>query len=197
MTLIGLGYKAKAGKDTIADYLVRRHGFVKLGFADALKLGAKAIYGLTDEQVYGDQKEALNEQWGVTNRALLQIIGQALRVGHREDVWITALKARLDSLWQGECDCMYPGHKSWCASFSSPTRFVITGVRHVNEAEAIKSWGGRLVHVFRPGVEPAKGVAGHVSETALDDYAGWDERIVNDSTLDVLYLKVDRQLLGL
>lgn len=188
MTLIGLGYKAKAGKDTIADYLVRRHGFVKLGFADALKLGAKAIYGLSDDQVYGDLKEALNEQWGVTNRALLQILGQALRVWHREDVWIQALKARMDAR---------ANTRVYGVGAVVPSRFVVTDVRHVNEAEAIKSWGGWLVQVFRPGVEPAKGVVNHISETALDGYAHWDERIVNDSTLDVLYLKVDRQLLGL
>jgi len=36
LTLIGIGYKARVGKDTVGQYLVDQHGFQVLHFADAL-----------------------------------------------------------------------------------------------------------------------------------------------------------------
>ena len=45
--IIGLGYKARVGKDTVGDYLVKNHGFVRLGFADALKNGCAAMFGFS------------------------------------------------------------------------------------------------------------------------------------------------------
>ncbi|HEX7324344.1 MAG TPA: hypothetical protein VF292_03180 [Rhodanobacteraceae bacterium] len=45
--LIGLcGFK-RAGKDTVAAGLVERYGFVRIGFADALRREVEEIYGLT------------------------------------------------------------------------------------------------------------------------------------------------------
>lgn len=32
--LIGLGYRARSGKDTVADYMVKNYRFIRLGFAD-------------------------------------------------------------------------------------------------------------------------------------------------------------------
>ena len=36
--IIGLGSKARQGKDSIGEYLVNKYGFQRLGFADQLKL---------------------------------------------------------------------------------------------------------------------------------------------------------------
>lgn len=51
--IIGLCGLAGSGKDTAADSLVLKHGFVKLAFADPLKRIAKEVYGFTDEQLWG------------------------------------------------------------------------------------------------------------------------------------------------
>lgn len=44
---------AGAGKDTAADWLVERHGFVKIGLADPLKRICKEVYNFTDDQLWG------------------------------------------------------------------------------------------------------------------------------------------------
>ena len=52
--IIGLGFKARSGKDCVADYLVGKYGFQKLSFADSLKGACKEIFHLSDEQLYGN-----------------------------------------------------------------------------------------------------------------------------------------------
>ena len=62
--VIGLGYIARSGKDTIADYLVREYSFKKLSFAWALKEGiGRKVFGFSDDQLYGDKKETVDEFW--------------------------------------------------------------------------------------------------------------------------------------
>ena len=51
--LIGICGLAGSGKDTSADHLVAKHGFVKLSFADPLKRVARDIYRFSDEQLWG------------------------------------------------------------------------------------------------------------------------------------------------
>jgi hypothetical protein len=57
---------------------------------------------------------------------------------------------------------------------------VITDVRFANEAAAIRSWGGEIIRIDRPGVGP---VNGHVSEAMPFEP---DEVIENDGTIEDL-----------
>jgi hypothetical protein len=42
-----------AGKDEVADHLVRKHGFVKIAFADEIKRICMKLWGFTEEQLWG------------------------------------------------------------------------------------------------------------------------------------------------
>lgn len=57
MLIIGVCGKAGSGKDTIADILVRDHGFVKVAFADPLKRICKDIYDFSDDQLWGPSEK--------------------------------------------------------------------------------------------------------------------------------------------
>src|SRR5579883_3181143 len=72
--LIGLSGKPQAGKDTTAEYLVRRYGFRRLAFADRLREECRDLFH------WNGVKDA-------AGRALLQRHGEARR---REDpdYWI-------------------------------------------------------------------------------------------------------------
>ncbi|QYW07905.1 deoxynucleoside monophosphate kinase [Streptomyces phage RedBear] len=65
---------------------------------------------------------------------------------------------------------------------------VVTDVRYVNEANAIRERGGMLIRISRPGVGPATDVLGqpYESETALDDYR-FDHHFVNEGTVEDLH----------
>lgn len=47
---------AGAGKDTVADRLVAKHGFTRLGFADVMKRFLQEIFQFSDEQLFGESK---------------------------------------------------------------------------------------------------------------------------------------------
>ncbi|PPC84755.1 MAG: hypothetical protein CTY35_00090 [Methylotenera sp.] len=63
----------------------------------------------------------------------------------------------------------------------------ITGTRFDNEVEAVRAAQGYLVHVIKPGTEK---VLDHVSEKEIPFLEGVDHKIINDSTLDDLEVKV-------
>jgi hypothetical protein len=55
--IIGVSGLAGAGKDTVADYLVSNHGFVKIALADPLKRICKDVFDFTDEQLWGPSEK--------------------------------------------------------------------------------------------------------------------------------------------
>jgi hypothetical protein len=169
--LLGLGHQRGVGKGVAASYLCE-HGFVKLAFADPLKEGARAVFGLSKQQCTDPVlKETVDPFWGVTPRFILQRFGtECLRKGFADDIWIRALKRQIDNMRNG--------------GFAERGDFVIDDCRFLNEVAAVKSWGGFCVKISRPGLEPQRDTDGkiHPSETELLGYQGWDAHLVNQTT---------------
>jgi hypothetical protein len=78
MRLLLLCGKRRVGKDTLADMLVAKHGYEKMHVAKPLKDATKQLFSLTDEQLYGDEKDVVDEHWNVTPRKLMQVFGTDL-----------------------------------------------------------------------------------------------------------------------
>lgn len=55
--IIGLCGQAGVGKDTVADFLVKNHGFVKVALADPLKRICKEVFDFSDNQLWGPSSE--------------------------------------------------------------------------------------------------------------------------------------------
>lgn len=160
--IIGLGHTARVGKDTCAGLLIEHHGYARVAFADALK---DFVYAIDSDvrlavNLFGWEDAKANP----ANRRKLVDIGNSARGIIGADVWIRAALARVTS-----------------------GRTVITDVRYPNEVEAVRSIGGVVVKVERPGFEPLPNVA----DQALADFDEWDAVICNDGTVEDLARKVD------
>ena len=98
--IIGICGLIGSGKDTIADYLVNDHNFVKLSFADKLKDSVAEMFdwdrnlldGKTDES--RAWREQLDPFWSkemgrdITPRFVLQVFGtECMRDGFYDGVW--------------------------------------------------------------------------------------------------------------
>jgi hypothetical protein len=169
--IIGFHGAAGAGKDTAASFLMGRpHNFIRLAFADKLKIGCKAIFGLTDSQVFGQDKDKIDRYWNLTPREILQRVGtECFRNTFDSDIWVKAALREVDAKWYD---------------------YVITDVRFPNEATAIKALGGRVFCISRanaPGLSMA-----HVSESALRDWP-FDGVIENNGSLEDLRVAVLKQ----
>jgi hypothetical protein len=170
--IIGISGKARSGKDTIGEHLIDRHDFQRAAFADKLKDVTAVMFEWPPGSFRGEAKEQIDVFWGMSPRQTLQLMGtEAGRRVFGHDIWIKHVKLKMLS---------YPEQRDW----------VITDVRFPDEAQAICTWGGVIWQVRRPDLEPV-GIAGHASETAMDDWREWDATILNYGTIAELRAKVD------
>lgn len=175
--IIGLAGKAGSGKDTVADRWSTTAPFGRVPFTEPLKDAMRVIFGLTQAQLYTEEgKNAVDKFWDASPRELLQKFGtDCCRQSFRDDIWVRSAERRIAGL-----------------PFDN---IVITDVRFINEAEAIKSWDGYLVKVDRPGYSRlTEEQQQHESETALDDWAEWDAVISNEGSLEELVEKASEVL---
>lgn len=176
--ILGVAGKKRAGKDTIANYLVEQHGFVKMAFADAVReaalgldpivsaatiAGSLRTYRLSD--FVRDQGWEQAKEHPEVRRSLQRMGTEAIRKLD-EDFWLNVTMKK--ALAHGE-------------------RVVISDVRFPNEAAEIQNYG-MLIRVSRPGLTYTDT---HVSEIALDDWP-YDEVFENDGTIEDLRGKIDQ-----
>jgi hypothetical protein len=164
--LIGVSGYARSGKDTVGRILVESHGFKRRAFADKLKELALAldVHVATSVASYG-WEEAKNDSYV---REYLQRLGASARDIVAEDIWVTAL---LKGLTQS-------------------ANHVVTDVRFVNEANAIRGLGGFIWRINRPGINA---VNNHISEHQMSAY-NFDAAIDNDGSLEDLEVKIKTEL---
>lgn len=169
MILLGIAGYAGSGKSTVAKYLVEKYGFRDIALADPLKKACAEIFRFTDEQLYGSKKEEVDPFWGLTPRDVLQRFGtEAMRNNFGQDLWIRALRRRLDGALPN-------------------SRFVVSDARFPNEADAIHEWGGEMIRIERPGVAKMS----HASETALDSYDKYALTVYNYGSVADLHRNID------
>ena len=164
--IIGLSGYAQSGKDTVADYLMAEHGFIRRAFADNIRrmlYDVNPMIGHEPLQVKVDVDGWDKAKQDPIVRRMLQVLGVSARENIHQDVWINAALDRVLN-----------------------DRIVITDVRFINEAEAIRNRGGEIWRVVRPGVNA---VNSHVSETQLDNYK-FDQYLVNDGSITDLHNQV-------
>ena len=174
--LIGLCGKKQSGKDTIADHIINNYYFRKRAFAEPLKEACKIIFNFSDEQVYGDLKEVYDERWNETPRHLLQLVGTEL--------FRNTLSKYSDSI----------GDNIWLKNFelwyakNNEHNIIITDCRFLNEINLIKKLGGLVILIER---ESLNNLDTHHSENDFLKYNNFDYKILNNSSLDDLFVKVD------
>lgn len=148
--VIGISGAAGSGKSTLADQLAAAHGYRRVKLADPLKAMLAGYYqclGLRPMEVArrleGDLKEEADPALaGVSPRHAMRTLGTEWGRGLiAEDFWIQAWRARARLGW-----------------------VVTDDVRFEDEVAAIRSLGGLVVEVQRPGLEYSRE---HVSERGV------------------------------
>lgn len=194
--IIGISGKKQCGKDTVCKIIKaldiwNRYGdgdmltFVKrllktpspLGsiwykhaYADKLKQVLSIILNVRVEAFEDNifkmsYSEIAKPEGGYyTNRELLQRFGTEVGRSISPTLWVDAL----------------------FTSYSEDDHWIIPDVRFPSEAKAIKDRGGIIIRVDRETLSHDN----HPSETALDDYEGFDYRIDNNNDIEHLIDKV-------
>ena len=138
--LVGLVGFIGAGKGTVADLLVERHGFFKESYANSLKDACSIIFGWDRQMLEGITpesrawRETKDEWWSsklgreFSPRLALQLMGtEAGRDVFHPDLWVHTVMRRC----------------------KPENNYVIADVRFSNEIKAIRDSGGRVIRVRR------------------------------------------------
>lgn len=203
--IIGIVGFIGAGKDSIADYLVKRYLFQRESFAMTLKDAVSSIFGWDRIKLEGKTeadrhwREQIDPWWSerlnihnLTPRLILQQWGtEVCRYGFHDQIWIASLENKLRQ---------------------TSSNIVISDCRFPNEIKSIKDSNGLIVRVIR-GNEPSwynlalsannpsdpnsflaknelKNIGVHPSEWAWVG-SDFDFVVYNNGTLEDLYRKID------
>ncbi len=160
--IITLTGPAGAGKDTVADYLVKNHGFVKVSWATPLKR-ALASMGFP-EPANREDKEKLIEGYPFSWRQAAQRLGTEFGRALDPDIWVKQLITHLEQ--------------------QPNMRWVISDTRFENEAARVRAAGGKVVHITGRKADLGA-AAGHASEVGVPKEAG-DYLLGNHADIETL-----------
>ena len=176
--IYGVSGKLGSGKNYVAEKILlpflnrtvsSEKNSLSLALADHFKVDVCVKQNIDYERIFIKKDEE--------SRKILQLKGtEEGRLKYGEDIWINILK-------------------TWIRLHSERgvERFVVTDLRFPNEVEFIKKMGGKVIRIHAPKrnhdavVKEAKGdpekissIKNHSSETALDNYTGFDYILYND-----------------
>jgi hypothetical protein len=183
--IFGLTGKKRAGKSTACKYLEEKTGAVRINFKDALVAEIEQNFPRlieviieTLEKYEWDGKpwtyERLVEEKPPLFRALMQNYGTEVRRNDDPDYWVQQWKARVEATRK--------------YNLRSNPPITTDDVRFLNEAEAVKDFGGVIIKIERTDVDMSDG---HSSEMEMDAIIADETISVKTGEHDKLYTRLD------
>lgn len=204
--ILGIGSKARQGKDTAAESLKEKYGFIIIHFADALYeecRNCNMLYNESDNIFY---MKSYNDDYYKFKNPPEHIKNWIKSNGVKESnlsfgaQWIYKGMKDKDSallqFWGTEFRRRKFHWDYWVNKVKEEIEknpgkdYVIPDTRFQNEARFIKDCGGEVWQVIRANYNKVDRDPSHKSEVDLDDW-NFDEVIINDGTIEELYKKVD------
>ncbi|WP_230469694.1 viperin family antiviral radical SAM protein [Lujinxingia vulgaris] len=171
--LIAISGVSGAGKDSAGQILSEELGYVRVAIADPLKELVGVLFGLTEEQLWGAQRNEVVEELGRSPRKLYQELGSFCREID-PNVWLRiALRRIRELIGEGQ-------------------RVVCTDVRTHEEFEALQAEGASVWHITRRGAGAPEELSADATEREAQELARREVGVVidNDGTLEELREKV-------
>jgi hypothetical protein len=142
--IIGVCGFQSSGKDTIADYLIKKHNFIRLSFASVLKDVISIMFNWPRDKLEGLTKEdriwreEIDKWWAKTleipqlsPRYVMQYVGTDLFKKHfHTDIWVKIMENKINNLHNKQ-------------------NIIISDCRFENEINMIISLGGKIIQVYR------------------------------------------------
>lgn len=174
------------GKDTLAAFLVKNHGFTRVAFADALYVEVSEAFGVTVEHLQcRETKETPQERLSLFyckdtafNMVAMELLVNQGFKGTIDELSMLPLSPRQVLQWWGtEYRRVACGKDSYWLDIiqdkvlnSEGGKFIFTDCRYRNEIQFLKSLGFTTVEVVRPDLVVNATTDMHPSERELAEY---------------------------
>tara|TARA_B100000902_G_C27311549_1_gene918722 strand:+ start:97 stop:813 length:717 start_codon:yes stop_codon:yes gene_type:complete len=147
--LIGIVGQNRVGKDTLSNYLVSQHQFTQYSLAQPIKDVARILFDFNEEQLEGNDKEKIDEEWGISPRQFFQQFGTEIM---QKNIYqfLPGLKQKipLKTFWITKTIKKIKKDRD-----NKINKHVISDVRFLHEAKQILEMGGYLIKIERPSKE--------------------------------------------
>lgn len=184
----------RSGKDAVASYLERAHGYRVSKIAAPLKAGVCQMFGFTPEQLETDAKDRIDPRWGVTPRAVMQIVGTDLMQGADLHALLPGLRPR--GFW---IEALLHTTVRPSLAFAPSGRLVISDLRFEHEVAALRVEVPRhqllVMRVVRPNICSSNAAALHHRSEQEHQHIAVDVIIDNDADIAQLHRRVELALL--
>ena len=183
--IIALTGKKGSGKDVVADILVKNFGFKKYGFGDPIKNVAREMFGFSEEQLYGNLKDVVDEKWGIKPRDFFQKFGteygQFIFPKHFPEIF-SCISER--QFWVKRFKIWYDIEKD-CNRL---LKVVINDLRFIHEYEYLLNMDAYVIKIERDGVLQDN----HISENELSNNKSinYNYIIENNGSIEELEEKI-------
>lgn len=181
--IIALSGLAGHGKTEVADKLVELTGYKRMAFATAVKRTASAMFKTPIHYFYEgnhgiDRNKTVLMPHNLTIREMMRIVGDSMKVGQTPDWWIKMLENVIrdrGELMEGVIieDVRYD-------EWNNPWK------DECDEAGAVRSWGGTIMHVDAMERVGRKDV--HMTHHSENGIKRLDDDIVIDNNSDLKHL---------
>lgn len=158
------------GKSTAAEALEKTGRFVHINFADPLRQACATVYGLTTQEMLDPVlKEQVLQRWPYKSpREILQQVGTELFRNYLDETWVKAFERQVQAAWDD-------GFGVVCSD-----------CRFLNEAQAVRRLGGKVIRVVDPRKTRTDEASRHASEMEQEAIIA-DWTITNDRTVRDLH----------
>jgi hypothetical protein len=207
--IIGISGRARSGKDSIAEIMIKKFNFKRVSFADSLKELSAEAFNITLNHFHdNDKKDVAFESPLQVNIDHMQSLVMLLK-----GAGCAPSQAQIDSLIDEGISMQFVsprdllqrvgtnlcrnhfGDSVWINIFKNKIEkteghCIVTDVRFLNERQAIKDLKGCNFLILRPSL-PALALDAHESEFLGSSPEGIDVTVLNDSTLHSLQYELE------
>ena len=184
--LIGIVGLERTGKDTVANYLVKNHSFIKYNMAQPIKQISEIMFGWTMSEMETNKKDELDEELGIIPRDFFKWFGT--------DICQYEIYKKFPKL-----EDKIPKKELWSQIMKNNVNkyrlknknqnIVIPDIRFLHEVKTIKELGGKLIYLER--IENAEFNSYDLKEIMKKDNNFIDYTLENTSTIELLYKTIE------
>lgn len=199
--IIGISGQIGAGKDASANYLVERHGYIRIPMANTLKDIVALVFGWDRELLDGltpesrEFRERKDKYWSeaferdITPRKALQLIGTDIFRDHfHKDIWVLIAKKKIEEQQNKNIvipDSRFPNELAMVRKLGGRCWLIDRGSKKEKER--------RVASIYFDGlkeyIEHEEVIGAHQSETSLENEC-FDVVINNKGTLNDLAMNI-------